>query len=474
MRVSHCWLVLIFLACPLCAEEPAIPAAPKPSREQTVTLRWYQSVWDGAYHKVGRRNVRWDSPVDSATFLIAEGLAEVPAAEPRWRELAVELADAALREGCNDPMVRFAARRFRPAAGRVERRSAEVAADWVAIAEALSASGYPPNLKFHAEMEAAAALRSAMPSGTNTWPDIHRHRHAAMNLLLSALADKTTPTIEVTEMVMSERRMVRSNPKQLAASWAQIEPLLRRNWPRLPLADLIDGQLAIEAAWKARGSGTIDTVTESGYRKFTEELEKADQLLTRAWEQDKSNPVAPTKMLTVCLGLQKDGGEMEKWFQRAMEARPGYFPALRAKLEFLTPKWGGSVNALRSFGRQCLKEPTWGDEAPLIVIDVHRAIAAAHAWQMPPAEAVAVRAGYWRGPGVWDEVREALDEVHRRRPNDVEDHNSKRATWSLRCGAWDEFLRVAPALSPAAQKRLAGTNTFEGLVAEVRSRAGGK
>ncbi len=454
--------------------EPAAPAAADPvaarrTPEQETTRRWYQANLTGSYHKVGKRDSRWDSRVESALFLMTEGRAELPTVEAGWQQMVVDLAGDVIRDGCDDPLVRYAARHYQTA--RPGRKSADIAAEWVAIANDLSASGYPPNLKFFAELEAASVLRSAMPAGTNTWPDIHQHRHAATGFLLAALADKSTPRTELTEMVLSERRMVRSNPRQLAASWQQIEPLLRKNWPQLPLADLIDGQLAIEAAWKARGNGTIDTVTPAGYRKFTEELQQADQLLTRAWEHDKTDPTAPTRMLTVCLGLEKEGGEMEKWFQRAMLARPGHFPALTAKLQFLTPRWGGSPEALHAFGLQCLNEQAWGDTAPWILFKAHSEIAKFVGEDGPEGGYSARWLAYWRRPGVWDEVRQAVDEMRRRRPDAGDELNFVYATQARRCGMWDEFTRIAPGLPAPLQKRLAGTNSFERVLNDAQSRA---
>jgi hypothetical protein len=450
---------------------PSNASTPRATREQEASLKWYQARLTEAYHKVGKRDAKWDSPVESALFLVAEGLAEVPASDPKWREMAVELADSAIRDGCTDPLVRFTARRYRGQSKRSARKSADVAAEWVALAGDMSASGYAPNWKFHAELEAAAALRSAMPQGTNTWPEIHQHRHAAMAHLVAALGDKTTPRAELTEMVTAERNLVRSNPKQLAAAWAEIEPLLRKNWPKLALADLIDGRMAITAAWKARGSGTIDTVTEEGYRKFSEELEKARRLLTRAWENDKTDPSAPTEMLTVCMGLEKGADEVETWFARAMEARPGHMPAIRAKIQNLAPKWGGSLQALYRFGRQCLKEESWGDEAPWGLVLVHDEMAAALADGAPGEEWRASKRAYWRRPGVWKEVEEVVAVMKQRNPSAEADLDYRLVMHATRCAMWSEVVKVAPKLSPEYRKRVSGTNSFDAVLAEVKALA---
>lgn len=81
----------------------------------------------------------------------------------------------------------------------------------------------------------------------------------------------------------------------------------------------------------------------------------AKAFLTEAWETDKTREEAPDDMLTVCKGLSLDRAEMEKWFERAMKANPNCTNACIRKLDYLQPKWHGSMEEMLAFCWQCAR-----------------------------------------------------------------------------------------------------------------------
>ena len=50
------------------------------------------------------------------------------------------------------------------------------------------------------------------------------------------------------------------------------------------LALMLEGEYEIEAAWKARGHGFADTVTQEGWKDFHDHIEKARASISKAWE----------------------------------------------------------------------------------------------------------------------------------------------------------------------------------------------
>ncbi len=77
-------------------------------------------------------------------------------------------------------------------------------------------------------------------------------------------------------------------------------------------------------------------------RRFGERAAEARQALQEAWRLDPDDSLSATEMITVEMAIgQGDRGEMEKWFQRAMEADSNNLKACNSKLLWLEPKWRG-------------------------------------------------------------------------------------------------------------------------------------
>lgn len=127
------------------------------------------------------------------------------------------------------------------------------------------------------------------------------------------------------------------------------------------------GQLLIEWAWDARGSGWANTVTPEGARLFLQRLQEAQRELEQAVRINPSGWVAHSRLLTVARGLGLPRDFMEDHFRRAVKLRPRYLPVYEAKMQCLQPRWGGTPEELIEFGRECAATGYWEESIPRVL-----------------------------------------------------------------------------------------------------------
>lgn len=174
-----------------------------------------------------------------------------------------------------------------------------------------------------------------------------------------------------------------------------------------PLPHAVTGSFLIEYAWDARGSGTANTVTPDGWKKFKEHLAEAERRLTRDWELDKELALSHANMVVVCTGLGHGRDAMEKWVARTLEADPTNVQALQMKMGYLSPQWHGKPNETLVFARQLIQLKNWDSGQPILALLAHVGMAAVDGNAF----------NYFRDkPEVWNEVEPILAEILRRYP----------------------------------------------------------
>lgn len=135
------------------------------------------------------------------------------------------------------------------------------------------------------------------------------------------------------------------------------------------LALVLRGELNIIEAWKSRGNGYSDSVSEAGWRGFNNHLASARQCLTKAWKLEPGLPLAPARMIYVSLG---DSGleEMRNWFDRTVTAQIDYARAWSDMRWGLRPRWYGDENSLLAFGVMAANTKRFDTDVPRKLFDV--------------------------------------------------------------------------------------------------------
>ncbi|HEY5894036.1 MAG TPA: hypothetical protein VIT91_12465 [Chthoniobacterales bacterium] len=95
-------------------------------------------------------------------------------------------------------------------------------------------------------------------------------------------------------------------------------------------------------AWKARGGGWANSVTDEGWRLFAERLEKAKTILDEAKTLPEKCPHWFAAMQTVALGESWSPEKYDALFQEATAFEPSYYYFYFNKAYYLLPKWHGS------------------------------------------------------------------------------------------------------------------------------------
>jgi hypothetical protein len=105
-------------------------------------------------------------------------------------------------------------------------------------------------------------------------------------------------------------------------------------------------------AWKARGGGYADTVTESGGKLFEERLAESRRVLDGAYKLKTVCPHSFAVAQRIALGEGWPREDYEKLFTAAIECEPTYGSYYFRKVLHLMPRWHGQPGDWEKFAEQ--------------------------------------------------------------------------------------------------------------------------
>lgn len=173
------------------------------------------------------------------------------------------------------------------------------------------------------------------------------------------------------------------------------------------------GDFYVTYAWHARGNGYASTITPEARKLFHKRLRLAEKYLTRAYEIDPTYSIAPCKMITVAkVHPDLSDEDVEKWFKRAIQANPADPEPYSLKVNYLAPKWGGSIEKRFAFARDTFKNAPVDSMAPKILAQVH--------WSIYDTTK---DVNYFKQKRVWTELKAVYTELVKRYPDSMNRHN---------------------------------------------------
>ena len=440
-------LVLVATGC-----HKASPAASSPEAKEQ-SLAWNMKTTTTAYTNAGFTNMKWDEPARECLAEYARARANL--SNPYYvadDEVISANAAAAVKAGCNDPLVNYLYLRYFPPGGSKEA----IAEDFSKVAQELDGSSYPPARKMY------AAIRT-LDNAYRVYDKEDPKRQSCLDTMWSivdrnlpgTLADKSMPEPEVYEVCERVLYLSSGSEKNNEYFREAIEKNLSKNWSDSYATYLLKGQYYIDLAWKARGSGYSDSVTKDGWEGFNKALGDAQASLEHAWKLNPSEPKIPEKMITVMLGQGGGRDRMEVWFNRAMEVNTNDYTACHDKLYYLEPKWYGSDEAQLEFGHECVQSTKWGGRVPLILVDAHLYINARNEGE--------ARTNYWKQPQVWADVQAAYERFFELNP-DATDWYHNYAWYAYHAEQWDKLNELIPKLGRINYNYFGGREEFEKMV----------
>jgi tetratricopeptide (TPR) repeat protein len=142
---------------------------------------------------------------------------------------------------------------------------------------------------------------------------------------------------------------------------------------------IVNGIFNINVGWKIRGVGWASTVSKKSMEQFHEYLELAKNDLERAYSLNPNDPNSSCHLLTVAIALGKPIKEIEEIYQKGLTTNPHHFGLHSKMLACLTPKWGGSYQAMMDFADHCMSfadyYPRFGLIKASALVEVHKYIA---------------------------------------------------------------------------------------------------
>jgi hypothetical protein len=384
------------------------------------------------YRRGGHTDGRWDDAARAAMsrFATLQFIEETnrPAADLEQAERDFK---AAVDNGCDDPMVLYCRARLAAWSDADRQRVYRLMQNALGAVEASTAVPHSRKAVAHAlfvEVRIAGdpdRLDRAVVGQTEL------EFKAAVDHLNAALEHPDQGAARATADAREIIRAYQANGGSVLDMFARVSPALEKAYAKDYEPLLLKGDVYNAGAWEARGAGGADTVTDVGANQMAERLAVAQDALEQAYKVNPSNSAIARAMIMVARRKGLPRADMEMWFVRAMDADPDDYKACTEKLTCLEPKWGGSMQDMLEFGRQCLREANWSTQIPFILIEAHIRLA---------QDASDIDA-YYQSPNVWDDIRSVYDTYLQKYP-DSKWARSGYAKWACTCGQWQSAVRL--------------------------------
>ncbi len=129
------------------------------------------------------------------------------------------------------------------------------------------------------------------------------------------------------------------------------------------LQHVLAGEHFHSEAWRIRGSGFANSVSEQGWKGFADNLAAARTNFTAAWQARPDWPLAAAAMVKVSMGDQ-GVDEMRRWFDRAVQAQVDHREAWNSMRWGLRPRWFGDPDSMLAFGRRAVETRRFDTDVP--------------------------------------------------------------------------------------------------------------
>lgn len=122
------------------------------------------------------------------------------------------------------------------------------------------------------------------------------------------------------------------------------------------VANLFAGVSQTCLAWIARTAAAAKNVSEENANKYFELLESAAQYLTRADEINPDDAEICARMIRVYMGLGVEEEPVMSYFNAGASIVPNHLMLHLMTINYLNPKWQGSLEAMHDFANQRMEE----------------------------------------------------------------------------------------------------------------------
>jgi hypothetical protein len=127
--------------------------------------------------------------------------------------------------------------------------------------------------------------------------------------------------------------------------------------------DLVEVIIWRQWAWNARGVAYASTVTPEGWKLFNQRLARADEVLNRSKPVASKSPLWYQLRLAVDRDMGVDRKRVQPIFDEATRRFPWYVVYYQSLTDYLSPKWGGSYEAVDTFARQSVNNKLGSDHS---------------------------------------------------------------------------------------------------------------
>lgn len=149
------------------------------------------------------------------------------------------------------------------------------------------------------------------------------------------------------------------------------------DYPRSITARVALGATWKNYAWKARGGGYSDTVTDNDWELFDKRLATASEVLAEAASLDEGCPHWFVVSLWIGIGQSWDRDEFERMFEAAVKLEPTYYYLYQTKATYLLPRWHGEEGEWERFVNESTLN-VGGHEGDIIFFAVYSQMLSLH------------------------------------------------------------------------------------------------
>jgi len=245
-------------------------------------------------------------------------------------------------------------------------------------------------------------------------------------------------------------------------SYHALEPALTNRWKGTSVELLSKGRGYLTYAWKARGTGYANTVSGTGWKLMEERLNVAAEALEAAWKLNPRDARICLEMMRVELGQGQGRQRMEMWFQRGLKLEPSNSDLCFQKLEYLRPRWYGSIKEMIDFGREGTTNTNWVGSMRLLLVDAHNEASREIADDERRAE-------YWKQPKVWEDVKFTYEQFFKLYPQET-GFRHNYAFYAFRCEQWREFQKQVKLFPSTNYSYFGGVDEFNKMVKTAEER----